>query len=124
MLGFNWDVTDFIACLEVEPFVEEYEVCHVFEVEKDGIRILLSVYQYEGDVCFTLYRDGVENPVFNMTLTDCEGARYVNERGIEFLEFAPSKCFGSRYDGHAPIAFGVRLSVKPSISIDMFGLPV
>ena len=120
MPKFNWDVTDFISCLEVLPEVEEYEVSHSFVVEKHGMRLLLKVEQDAGDVYFNLYQDGVELPVFSMKLRECQGARYINDKRGEYLEFAPSKCFGTRYDGYDVIPYGVRLYVKPSISIEMY----
>ena len=117
---FNWDVADFISCLEVVPKVEEYDISHSFIVEKHGMRLLLKVRQYDSDVYFSLYRDGIALPVFDMKLTECQGARYINDKRGEYLEFAPSKCFGTRYDGYAVIPYGVRLCVKPSISIEMY----
>lgn len=120
MTMFTWDVTDFISCLEVVPEVEEYEVFHSFVVEKHGMRLLLTVYQYDGDVHFSLYQDGVDRPIFDMELIECQGARYINDKRGEYLEFAPSRCFGTRYDGEDFIPYGVRLRVKPSISIEMY----
>lgn len=117
---FEWDVTDFISCLEVVPEVDGDDISHSFVVEKNGMRLLLTVYQYDGDIHFSLYRDGVTPPVFSMKLVECQGARYVNDKRGEYLEFAPAGCFGMRYDGEDLIPYGVRLRVKPSISIEMY----
>ncbi len=81
---FEWDVTDFISCLEVVPEVDEDDISHSFVVEKNGMRLLLTVYQYDGDIHFSLYRDGVTPPVFSMKLVECQGARYVNDKRGEF----------------------------------------
>ena len=116
-----WNEYEFIECLGVVPEVEEYETAHYFKVEKDGLRLEMSVFQYAGDVYLDLYRDGVETPIFKMRLLNCAGARYVCDRnGREVLEFAPAKSFGSRYDGRSPLAFGVRLAVTPHIQIELF----
>ncbi len=115
-----WNEYEFVECLGVLPEVEEYETSHFFRVEKDGLRLLLSVFQYDGDVYLDLYREGIEPPLFSMRLIGCEGARYVNEKGGEWLEFAPAKSFGSRYDGVSLLPFGVRVAVNPHIRIELF----
>ncbi len=115
-----WNQYEFVECLGVLPEVEEYETCHSFRVERDGLRLSLTVFQYDGDVYLDLYREGVEPPVFSMRLLDCDGARYVSDKGGEHLEFAPAKSFGKRYDGVSPIPFGVRVSANPHIRIELF----
>ena len=115
-----WDEVEFIECLEVVPTVGEYDVSHHFLVRKDGLSLELTVFQYDGDVLISVYKDGIELPILDMKITDCSGVRRVNDKRREYLEFAPSKCFGSRYDGRSVIPFGVRLTVKPSISVKLF----
>ncbi|HEV2800753.1 MAG TPA: hypothetical protein VGW12_09665 [Pyrinomonadaceae bacterium] len=121
MPEFVWNEYEFIECLGVVPTVEKYESGHHFKIERDGLRLELSVFQYDGDVHLDLYREGTDAPLFKMRLLDCAGARYVSDRnGREVLEVAPAKSFGSRYDGHTPLAYGVRLAVTPHISIELF----
>ena len=56
-----------------------------------------------------------------MRVTDCPGiARRLDSTG-EYLEFAASKCFGSRYDGEQPMPYGVRVYIKPMINVALFG---
>ncbi|HEY0098181.1 MAG TPA: hypothetical protein VGB76_04420 [Pyrinomonadaceae bacterium] len=116
-----WNEYEFIECLGVIPKVEEYETAHFFKVSKDGLRLELSVFQYDGDVYFDLYREGIESPVLQVRLLNCAGARYVSHKnGREMLEFAPAKSFGSRYDGVSPLPYGIRVAVTPHISIELF----
>ncbi|HVF43797.1 MAG TPA: hypothetical protein VM936_12330 [Pyrinomonadaceae bacterium] len=121
MREFVWNRYEFIECLGVLPEVdEEFGTCHTFRVERDGLRLELSVSQYDGDVYLSLYREGVGPPVFTMGLIACEGARYVRDKLGDFLEFAPAKCFGRRYDGERPAPFGFRVSVDPHIRVEPF----
>ena len=115
-----WNPTDFLQCLEVEPVVDDNEISHLYILERDGIRLTLTVFQYDGDVYITLDRAGANRPIFDMKLLRCAGARYVRDQRGEYLEFAPAKCFGKRYDGESPIPYGVRVAVRPSISITLF----
>ena len=55
-----------------------------------------------------------------MKLLECSGVRYVKERSFEYLEFAPAKCFGSRYGGESLIPYGVRVYANPSIRIELY----
>jgi hypothetical protein len=115
-----WNPDDVLACLETVPAVEEYDISHTYFVSRDGIRLELTIYQDAGDIYIDLFREGLPEPIFRMTLTGCPGCRHVNDQRGEYLEFAPVRCFGSRYDGNSPIPFGVRLAIKPNISVTLF----
>lgn len=116
-----WNEYEFIECLGVVPEIEEDATAHHFKISKDGLRLELSVFQYDGDVYLDLYREGIEASIFKMHLLDCAGARYVSDKnGLETLEFAPAKSFGRRYDGLSPLAYGVRVAVSPHILIELF----
>ncbi len=116
-----WNEYDFVECLGVLPKVEEYETSHFYKIEKDGLRLEITVFQYDGDIFIDLFRDDIEPSIFRMRMIDCPGARYVKNRGgAEYLELAAAKSFGSRYDGESVIPFGVRLTVNPHIRIELF----
>jgi hypothetical protein len=116
-----WNPYEFIECLAVVPEVDEDKTAHLFKVTKDGLRLELSIFQYDGDVQLDLYSVDIETPIFRMRLLDCAGARYVSgKNGREVLEFAPAKSFGRRYDGMSPPPFGVRVAVNPHIMIELF----
>ena len=117
---FTWDPTDFLECLGVLPVEDEYAISHTYTVAKDGLRLELSVYQYDGDVCVTIWRDGVEAPVVVAKLVGCDAARWVHDRHGNYLEFGAGRLFGGRYDGDSVIPYGMRLRVEPSIGIEFF----
>src|ERR1700733_8420108 len=119
MPHLKWDETDFLTCLEVPPTIDEFETYH-YSVSKDSLRLELSVFQFDSDICITVYRDGVKRPVIDFKITECSGTRYVNDSRGEFLEFAPSQVFGDRFQHDYVIPVGVRLSVKPSICVELF----
>ena len=115
-----WSDADVAACLEVLPDYDEDGDCYTYVVASDGLRLELHISPFAEDVALTLYRDGVGAPVFSVRLVDCEAVRHVTERTGEYLEFAPAKCFGGRYDDSVTMPFGFRLAVKPSIQISLF----
>jgi hypothetical protein len=116
-----WNEYEFVECLGVLPKVGDWETSHFYKVEKDGLRLELTVEQDDGDIHIELFREGVETAIFHMRIWDCPGARYVKDRGADYLEMAATKSFGqNRYDGESVIQLGVRLSVTPHIRIELF----
>lgn len=113
----NWDETDVLSALEVVPEEGEHGIYHQYTVSKGGLILKLTVCQYDGDVFFELFQDGLETSIFKMNLFDCDGVkRQIDEFG-EYLQFAPAQCFRGRYDGELSVPYGVRLSIHPHISI-------
>ena len=123
MPELRWNEVDFLTCLEVEPTIDEYKTGYHYTVVKHGLRLELSVFPFSSDICIAVHREDVERPVIDFTITNCSGTRYVNDSRGEFLEFAPSQVFGNRFHKDFVIPVGVRLSVKPSISIEVFVRP-
>ena len=116
----NWDEIDVMTVLEVMPETEAYGISHRFVVQKDRLKLEITIFQYDGDVQFLLFRDGIELPIFHMTLTDCPNIRRFRDTHKEYLEFATAQAFGDRYDGESHIPVGVRVAVKPHINIHLF----
>ena len=118
---FVWNETDFIECLGVFLEVEEDGIAHHFVVLRNGLRLVLSVYQYEGEVWFSLYREESKQSLFTVSLRDSSGARLVrNRNGQDYLEFAAGDVFGGRYDREPVILMGIRLTVDPDFNIQFF----
>ena len=117
---FVWDETDFVACLEAIPEVEEYGVSHRFLVAKDGLRLELTVFRYAGDVFISLYRDEIARPIVDLRLTNCSGAAYDRDEIGEYIDFAPGQVFGDHYQKGYVIPLGLRLRPRPSISLEFF----
>lgn len=116
----HWNLTDFLQCLEVEP----RSVPHVwtFEVHRDGLKLLVTIHDYPGNVHISLLRESGTMPLIDLQMAGCRGVLYAVRDGVECLEFAPSRLypFSSRFDSQYLIEYGVRLSVRPDISIRFF----
>lgn len=121
MPEFVWNETDFIECLSVLPEIDNAGAGYHFTVFRDGLRMLLSVQPYEAEVLVSLFRAGATDSLFTTWLTDCPGARYIQNRQCScYLEFAAAKVFGRRYDGKSLIPMGLRLTVDPDFKIELF----
>jgi len=118
---FVWNETDFIECLSVFPELEEDGIAHHFVVLRNGLRLVLSVYQYEDEVWISLYREDSKQSLLIVSLRAFPCARLVrNRNGQDYLEFAAGDVFGGRYDGESVIPMGIRLSVDPDFNIQLF----
>jgi hypothetical protein len=121
MPEFVWNEYDFLECLGVIPTIEEYEISHTYTVERNGLILSLFIRQYDREISFTISRQNAKGYILYIRLNDCPGARLVKYKtDMECLEFAPAKCFGSRYDGQSAITMGIRLSVDPDIMIEIY----
>lgn len=116
----RWDPTDFLCCLGVLPREREHGISHSYSIEKHGMRLELEVWQYDGDIHLTLWRDGVDAPVVALRLVGCDAARRVHDKLGDHLEFAAGALFGGRYDGESVIPYGIRVRVEPSIGVEFF----
>lgn len=87
----QWDETDFIECLEVIPDVVEDAgggPFHIFSVIKGGIQLELTVFTFEEDVRFRLFREGENHPLFEYQIMGCKFVRFEkNKYGQEYLSF-------------------------------------
>lgn len=102
----KWSEYDFVECLGVLPEVGEGGIYHSFHVEKDRLRLELTLFQYDDDVCIDIYQVGVDSPVFRTQIKGCTGTRYVKDaNGKEFLEITAPRMF---------------LRVYPHINVEMF----
>lgn len=115
----DWDEYDVLAVLEAIPKVDEYETTYMYVVKKDGLRLNVEVSHLDGDIKFELINECNGQQVFFMRLIDCECVKRVKGCSGEYLKFASSKCFGSRYDEVQTINYGVKVSINPSINVSL-----
>lgn len=116
-----WNQYDLIEFFAVLPEVDEYETGDHFTVWRNGLRLLLSIYQYDAEIWCSLYRGESPESLFTIRMIDCPGVRLVrNPKGSDCLEFAAAKVFGGRYDGESKMPMGLRLTVDPDFKIELF----
>lgn len=121
MAKFSWEPLDFLDALGVIPEEEEYGASFHYVVVRAPIRLELTVWPLNADVAVSLYCLPQVEPVLNLTLLDCPGARLVNDKRGKFIEFAAgANMFAGRYDFTAPAPYGFRLWVEPYVQVEPF----
>jgi hypothetical protein len=68
MPELKWYEADFIECLEVLPEWSEYCLEALFEVERDGLTLKVSVRPWDSIVHVHLCRPGSETPLIGLEL--------------------------------------------------------
>jgi len=116
----KWDPVDFLELLSVVPEVDEDGIGHRYCVDREPLRLEISVWQYDSDISIKLFCSPFPEPVAVINLLECPGVRAVHDKQGSFLEFAPANTFSGRYDGYSPIPYGLRLTVEPQIKIEPF----
>ncbi|MGJ8641469.1 MAG: hypothetical protein ACSHYA_18915 [Opitutaceae bacterium] len=122
----KWNEVDFIECLGVVPETEADGVFYSFKVIENGIQLKLSISPYAGDAKITLSKIESEemNDLIDIEIIDCQMASVKKYGSDKFIEFAPGRVFGGRYDENFVIPFGVRVHRHPHLKVSMFSKSV
>ncbi|WP_046007471.1 hypothetical protein [Pseudoalteromonas rubra] len=75
----EWDEAEFIGILEVTPEVIEDEgggPFYVFNVSNNGVVLELTVFPFEEDIRFRLFRSGEHHPLLEYQIQGCKFARH------------------------------------------------
>lgn len=130
MPQLRWDDIDFLDFFAVEPAVEDYGASHSFEVERNGIRLLFTLWQLESVIQASLFRGQSDNALFTFAAYVRGEARVINDVRGRYIDFenciiAPSRFWyiqaGNPFDQQRyPISVTIRLETDPDLRI-VFG---
>ena len=105
----EWDETEFIGILETIPEVIEDDAggpFYVFRINEGGLELELTVFPFEEDVRFRLFRENQNHALFEYQIMGCKFVRHEpapNQKG--YLIFI------------SKTGIEVTLSVKPNIEV-------
>ena len=127
MPELKWNEYEFIECLGVLPEVEDYSTKHHFKIEKNGLILEISIWQYESLITISLYKTENEIPFISLCFVVRDKIRYVNYKRGSFLEFADFLLVKNRgyyieegdvfVKSKFPMKLSLELTVEPEISI-------
>ena len=114
----EFELTEFFGSL---PEKDEDESYLSFSIEKDGLRLYVTFFNYDFDVHLDVFRDGIDEPVLRTKIMSSAGAKYIShENGYESLEIGVSDKYIEYYGKEWVASMGVRLKVNPHISVELF----
>ena len=106
----EWNKHELIEFFGVLPEEDDDNTYLSFTVEKDGVRLEATFFQFFFDVYIGIFREGVKESLFSTKIKGSRGVKYIKHaNGWECLEIA-SPVF--------PRA--VLVTVNPHISIELF----
>jgi hypothetical protein len=102
---------EFIDFFGVDAPLDEDACSYSYELARDGLRFLFTVFPLDGGVYTSLYREGVDDPIVSSRLKGCTHMRFVSRNGRRFLEIGrPER---PTTEPSAPPVWGLRISVDP-----------
>jgi hypothetical protein len=114
----EYELTEFFGVL---PEKDEDEFYLSFSVEKDGLRLDVTFFNYDFDLHLNVFRDGIDEPVLRTKIMSSAGAKYIShENGYECLEIGAADKYIDYYGKEWIASMAVRLRVKPHISVELF----
>lgn len=127
MPQLRWNDTDFLNFFAVEPTVEDYGISHNYEVERDGIRLLFTLWQHESVIQASMFRGQSDNALFTFAAYVRGEARFINDVRGRYIDFedciiAPSRFWyiqaGNPFDQQRfPISVTIRLACDADVRI-------
>lgn len=116
----KWDETDLTEFFGVVATFYDDAHSHEFAVSRDGLRLLVTLFDAEGAVYVSIYRDGLAEPLFTVRRELCTHAHITESAGFR-------RCFEAGTTKH-PItdmgvppllARGVRVYVEPQFQVEL-----
>jgi hypothetical protein len=127
MPQLKWNEADFLDCFGVAPIVGDDRVSHSYEARRSGLRLRVTVRQYESVLNITLSREGTESELLSLAAYVRGEARYVNDIRGTYLEItncfvAPGRFWymeaGNVFDRQRfPVGVTVEIGVNPDIRV-------
>jgi hypothetical protein len=124
-----WNDLDFLECLGVEPEVLDYLVSHNYTLVRNGLRLLITVWQFESVIQFSMFRESAEVPFCSFACFVRGRVRHVDDQRGDFLEMqdciiGPNRFWymsaGDPFDPKRfPVGVNLQVSVVPDIQINI-----
>ena len=116
----RYDESEFIEALGVVPRDGKHGIERVFEFSRGGLRLLLSVFQYDGDVAVSIFRDDTREPIITRWARRFTHAQCIRDpKGDECLEIVYPVGAISETRLQMPLRERMRIYVQPQIRISL-----
>ena len=116
----KWDETDLTEFFGVVATFHDDAHSHGFEVSRDGLRLLVTLFDLESAVYVSIFRDGLAQPLFTVQRELCTHAHITEAAGFR-------RCFEAGAPKHPVtdmgvpplLARGVRVYVEPEFQVEL-----
>jgi hypothetical protein len=116
----KWSEPDLVEFFGVAPSVSDDAHSHSFEFHRDGLRLLVTLFDVEGAIYVSIFRDGLPEPLFTVRREFCTHAHITDSAHFR-------RCFEAGAPKHPVtdmgippvLARGVRVHVEPQLQVEL-----
>lgn len=114
--GLRFEEHEFVEFFGIVSPLDEDGFSYSYELERDGLRLLFTVFPLDGGVYTSIYRDGITEPVVTSRLEGCTHSRFVPRGSRRCLEIGRPERPTS--EPSAPLTWGLRLFIEPHFQME------
>jgi len=107
---------EFVDFFGIVSPLDEDACSYSYELERDGLRLLFTVFPLDGGIYTSVYRDGIPEPIITSRLEGCTHSRFVAHGAHRCLEIGRPEHPTS--EASAPLVRGLRLFVEPHFRLE------
>jgi hypothetical protein len=107
---------EFIEFFGIVSHLDENSCSYGYELDRDGLRLLFTVFPLDGGVYASIYRVGIAEPIITSRLEGCTHSRFVERGSLRWLEIGRPELPTS--ETSAPLVWGLHLCVEPHFRIE------
>jgi len=116
----KWNETDLTEFFGVVATFHDDAHSHAFEVSRDGLRLLVTLFDVEGAVYVSIFRDGLSKPLFTVQRELCTHAHITETASFRRCFEAGSTKVPVTEMGVPPVlAHGVRVYTEPQFQVEL-----
>lgn len=115
----SWREADLVEFFGTNPVYHDDAHSHSFELSRDGLRFLLTLFDLEGAVYVSIWRDQLPEPLFTVVRESCTHALVVNDtRGRVCLEVGSTEFPTNDIGISLLLVRGIRVFVQPQFQVE------
>jgi len=119
---FKWSEEELKEFFEAESRYYEDTGSYLFESKRDGLRLLVTLFNIEGAVYVSVYRDGLTEPLIIVREEFCTHAQITKNHQFRRCFEAGSTKYPVTDMGIPPVLQrGVRVFVEPHFQVELIG---
>jgi hypothetical protein len=124
MFKFKWSEADLTEFFGVVSKYHNDPFSYSFEVSRDGLRLLVTLYEFESSVYVSIFRDGLSEPLFTVRRFLCTHAHITDSTNFRRCFEAGATELQVTNMGIPPIlSRGVRVFIEPQFQIELIEQP-
>jgi hypothetical protein len=116
----KWSGPDITEYFGVVANFNDDAFSHSFEISRDGLVLHVTIFELEHSVDVSLFRDGLPDPLFTVTTSNCSHVHITRSTGFRTCFEAGAPAHPVTEMGIEPvIARGIRVFIDPHFQIEL-----